>query len=67
MSLFLVSPEAQQDLIGIWEFIVRNSVDAGNRVVAEFYETFASLGRMPDQSYRRTDLTKRLVQFESSR
>jgi plasmid stabilization system protein ParE len=45
MSRFLVSPEAQQDLIAIWEFIARNSIDAANRVVAEFYETFAALAK----------------------
>jgi plasmid stabilization system protein ParE len=32
-------------------------------VEREFYETFAPLGRMPEQDHQRTDLTKRPVRF----
>jgi plasmid stabilization system protein ParE len=63
MSRFRVSPEAKRDLSAIWDFIARDSVDAAERVEAEFYETFASLGRMRQQGYRRTDLTKAPVRF----
>jgi len=63
MSRFRVSHEANRDLGAIWDFIARNSVDAAERVEAEFYETFASLGRMPGQGFRRTDLTKKSLRF----
>jgi toxin ParE1/3/4 len=63
MSRFLVSPEAQQDLLVIWEFIPRHSIDAANRVVAEFYETFAALAKTPEQGYQRADLIKRPIRF----
>jgi plasmid stabilization system protein ParE len=58
MSRFRVSPEANRDLGAIWDFIARDSVDAAGRVETEFYEMFASLGRMPELGYRRTDLSK---------
>jgi plasmid stabilization system protein ParE len=63
MSRFRVSPEANRDLGAIWDFIAKDSVDAAERVEGEFYETFASLGRMPEQGYRRADLTKMPVRF----
>ncbi|HEV1285165.1 MAG TPA: type II toxin-antitoxin system RelE/ParE family toxin [Bryobacteraceae bacterium] len=63
MTEAFVSIEAKQDLFAIWEFIARDSVDAADRVETEFYEMFASLARMPEQGYRRTDLSKRPVRF----
>jgi plasmid stabilization system protein ParE len=59
MSRFRVTPEARRDLAAIWGFIARDNVEAADRVEAEFYETFASLGQMPEQGYRRPDLSKR--------
>jgi plasmid stabilization system protein ParE len=63
MSQPFVSDEAKRDLVGVWEFIATDSMEAANRVVAEFYETFASLARMPEQGYQRRDVTKRTVRF----
>jgi antitoxin ParD1/3/4 len=63
MSPPLVSVEAKQDLASIWDFISRDNIEAADRVEIEFYETFTSLGRMPEQGYQRTDLTKLPVRF----
>jgi plasmid stabilization system protein ParE len=46
-SLYDVSAEAQNDLFEIWRRIADDSVNLANRIEVEFYELFASLGRMP--------------------
>jgi plasmid stabilization system protein ParE len=38
-------------------------VDLADRIEVEFYELFASLGRMPRQGHTRIDLTRRPVLF----
>ena len=62
-SLYDVSAEAQNDLFEIWRRIAGDSVELANRIESEFYELFASLGRMPRQGHSRKDLTKRPVLF----
>ena len=52
-SLYDVSAEAQNDLFEIWRRIAGDSVDLANRIESEFYELFASLGRMPGQGHAR--------------
>jgi len=49
----------------IWRYIADDSVELANRIEGEFYELFASLGRMPGQGHTRKDLTKRPVLFFS--
>jgi plasmid stabilization system protein ParE len=58
-SLYDVSAEAQNDLFEIWRRIAEDSVDLANRMNGEFYDLFASLGRMPGQGHARKDLTAR--------
>jgi antitoxin ParD1/3/4/toxin ParE1/3/4 len=62
-SLYEVSAEAQHDLFEIWKRIAGDSVALAGRIESEFYELFASLGRMPGQGHRRKDLTSRPVLF----
>ena len=62
-SLYDVSAEAQDDLFEIWHRIAEDSVDLANRIESEFYELFASLGRMPGVGHNRKDLTNRPVLF----
>jgi len=61
--LYEISSEAQTDLFEIWRWIAGDSIELANRIESEFYETFASLGRMPGQGHTRADLTKRPVLF----
>jgi antitoxin ParD1/3/4 len=63
MSRVYVSQDADVDLDAIWAFIARDNVEAAERVDREFYKTFDSLARMPEQGYQRRDLTKRPVRF----
>jgi plasmid stabilization system protein ParE len=62
-SLYDVSAEAQNDLFEIWQRIAEDSLDLANRIENEFYDLFATLGRMPGQGHIRRDLTKRQVLF----
>jgi antitoxin ParD1/3/4/toxin ParE1/3/4 len=62
-SLYDVSAEAQNDLFEIWRRIAGESVELANRIESEFYDLFASLGRMPGQGHSRKDLTKRPFLF----
>lgn len=63
--LYEVTPEAQDDLFEIWMRIARDSVRLANRIEAEFYERFESLGRMPGQGHSRRELTRSPVLFFS--
>ena len=63
MSRVYVSQDADVDLDAIWAFIARDNVEAAERVDREFYKTFESLARMPEQGYQRRDLTRRPVRF----
>ena len=63
VSLYEVSVAAQDDLFEIWKRIAGDSVTLASRIESEFYELFASLGRMPGQGHRRKDLTSRPVLF----
>jgi antitoxin ParD1/3/4/toxin ParE1/3/4 len=62
-SLYDISAEAQNDLFEIWVRIAEDSIKLANRIETEFYELFASLGRMPTQGHARKDLTARPVLF----
>ena len=63
MTLYQVSPEAQDDLFEIWRKIAADSVELANRIETEFYSLFESLARMPGQGHTRKNLTKRPVLF----
>lgn len=63
MSLYEISAEAQSDLFDIWLHISQDSVELANRIEREFYELFASLGKLPHQGHTRKDLTRRPVLF----
>jgi plasmid stabilization system protein ParE len=58
-----LSNEAQNDLYEIWRHIASDSVDLADRIEGEFYDLFASLGRMPGIGHTRKDLTRRPVLF----
>jgi plasmid stabilization system protein ParE len=63
MSRYFVSRDADVDLDAIWAFIARDNFETAERVDREFSKVFESLARMPEQGYRRRDLSKRLMRF----
>jgi antitoxin ParD1/3/4/toxin ParE1/3/4 len=63
MPLYKVSPEALDDLQLIGDFIALDSVDAAERVIDQFFETFEQLAAWPKTGHVRTDLTLKNVRF----
>ena len=60
---YLLSPEANGDIFGIWTWIAKDSIERADRVDAELYEVFEALAQMPGQGHRREDLTHKPVLF----
>jgi plasmid stabilization system protein ParE len=63
MSRYILAPDAEQDLDDLWEYIVRDSVRAADRLIAEIFEAFEVLSRNPGMGHKRQDLTKFPVLF----
>jgi len=62
---FELTPEALNDLQGIWEFVSEDSFDAADRVLGDFYRAFDRLAESPGIGHKREDLTKQDVLFWS--
>ena len=63
MRSYEVSPEANADLLEIWKWIAKDSVELADRVEAELYDLFEALARMPGMGHPRKDFTERPVLF----
>ncbi len=47
MARFTVSPQARRDLIDIWKYIAKDSIQNADRLYERLYEAFAVLGSHP--------------------
>jgi plasmid stabilization system protein ParE len=63
MSHFILSPEADQDLDDIWEYIAHDDIDAADRWDSKLRESFALLAQNPHIGHTRQDLTPYGVLF----
>jgi plasmid stabilization system protein ParE len=63
MSDFSFHPEAEADLIEIWDFIAEDSIDAADRVRDNIFAAIGRLVQTPSQGHRRNDLTSRPLRF----
>ncbi len=63
MSVYVLSPDALQDLQDIWEFVALDSVNAADLLEEGFFGAFGKLARQPGMGHTRTDLTERDVRF----
>ncbi|HET6218489.1 MAG TPA: type II toxin-antitoxin system RelE/ParE family toxin [Acidobacteriaceae bacterium] len=63
MSLYLLTPQAEEDLFDIWSYIAQDSLDAANRVETEIYGACAFLASTPQAGHVRLDLTNLTVRF----
>jgi antitoxin ParD1/3/4 len=63
MNEFAFHPEAEVDLIEIWDFIAEDSVDAADRVRDNIFAAIRGLVLTPNQGHRRNDLTSRPLRF----
>ena len=63
MSRYNLTPEADQDLDDIWEYIARDDIEAADRWDAKLRDAFAMLSRNPRIGHTRKDLTDQSVLF----
>jgi antitoxin ParD1/3/4 len=63
MNEFAFHPEAEADLIEIWDFIAEDNVDGADRVRDSIFAAIRGLARTPNQGHRRSDLTSRPLRF----
>jgi plasmid stabilization system protein ParE len=57
MPTYELSPEALNDLQVIQDFISIDNIEAAERLIDEFFETFEQLAAWPKTGHMRTDLT----------
>jgi plasmid stabilization system protein ParE len=60
MSLYLLTPQAEDDLFDIWSYIAQDSLDAANRVETQIYAACAFLASTPQAGHIRLDPPKLL-------
>jgi plasmid stabilization system protein ParE len=63
MLAYVLSPDALQDLQGIWDFIASDNAAAADKLEDEFFEAFERLAHHPQMGHTRVDLTARDVRF----
>jgi plasmid stabilization system protein ParE len=63
MSSYRLTPQAANDLVEIWSYIARDSVEAANRVEEAIYEACSFLAEGPLRGHVREDLTNLPLRF----
>ena len=63
MKRFELTPDALNDVHDILDFISRDSFDAADRVLENFYRAFDQLADNPGIGHKRDDLTRQDVLF----
>ncbi|HZD49642.1 MAG TPA: type II toxin-antitoxin system RelE/ParE family toxin [Silvibacterium sp.] len=63
MSRYELTAQAKEDVLTIWEYIARNSLQAANRVEDAVYEACSLIALNPQAGHLRTDLTELPVRF----
>ncbi len=57
MSQYVLTPQADQDLVDIWEYIAQDDIEAADRWDANLREAFQMLARNPRVGHSRKDLS----------
>jgi len=65
MRKVILTPVARLDLLEIWHFIARDSIDAADRVTEEIRAAFNGLAVMPGKGHQRTDVRNPVMRFWS--
>jgi toxin ParE1/3/4 len=64
MSGYILSPESEEDIFGIWSYLAQEAnVEIANRIESELFEKFDLLAQNPGLGHKRQDLTKFPVLF----
>jgi len=60
MTCYVVTPLAQADLDGIWDYVAADNPAAADRLLERFRDTFALLARHPSVGQARDELRPNL-------
>jgi toxin ParE1/3/4 len=64
MNNFVFAPQAEADVLEIWDFIADDDSEAAaDRVIARIFEECEKLGDMPGLGHRRENLLSRQYRF----
>ncbi len=63
MPSYFLTPEAIQDIEGIWLYIARDNTDAADTLENSIHEACAQMAEFPFMGHTRNDLTDRPVRF----
>ncbi len=63
MPVYVLSPDALQDLQDIWDFVARDNENAADQLEDEFFDAFGKLARHPRMGHTRADVTDRDVRL----
>ena len=66
MKLFVLTPAAEQDISGIWDYIASESVDAAERVLDAIETSLHRLVRTPKIGHLREELADQRHRFSWS-
>lgn len=60
---FVLTPEAEADILDIWRYIAEDSTEAADRVVQQLFEAFDRLADMPGMGHFREVLLDQRHRF----
>lgn len=63
MMSYQLTPSAETDVEGIWDYLANDSIEIADRVVGSIKSAFDLIGRNPGVGHVRRDLTAQLVLF----
>jgi plasmid stabilization system protein ParE len=63
MAVYLISPDAMEDLKDIRDFIALDNPTAADDVIDKLFDALEDLAQWPGQGHTRRDLTDRNVRF----
>jgi len=63
MSTLIFSPQAEQDLIDIWDFIAQDNIDAADRIYDDIEQKCEALAQAPGMGRTRDELAPSLRSF----
>lgn len=53
---FVLTTEAGEDVLQIWEYIAEDSIDAADQIINRLYDAFVRLAHEPGMGHHRKDL-----------
>jgi plasmid stabilization system protein ParE len=63
VNRYVLGVGARDDLLAIWEYIARDSLDAADSLIASLFDAFALIAQNPGIGHSRRDLTDLPILF----